>query len=150
MLVNQSSAWHKQQQHLMLLPVNLIDLIWAALPHLQDPGTGVRLQLEVTLQKREESNIFLQQIPALFWLEAHQVCHDNGVHDDRLGGSSQGELKSPGGLSWGHVKAVSFQQKMFQLVLCCYDILHLSRWKELFHKKDKISVWKTDLLSNLV
>lgn len=41
----------------------------------------------------------LQQTPALFWLDAHQVCHDDGVHDDRLGGSSQGELKTPGGLS---------------------------------------------------
>lgn len=83
----------------MLSPVNPVDLIRAALPHLQDPGPGVRLQLEVTLQKRKGSNMFFQQIPPLFWLEAHQVCHDDGVHDDRLGGSSQGELKSPGGLS---------------------------------------------------
>lgn len=76
-LVNQSSVWHNQQQRLLLLPVNLVDLIGAALPHLQDPGAGVRLQLEVTLQKREGSNMLksekkeslflLQQIPALFW-----------------------------------------------------------------------------------
>lgn len=130
----------------MLLPVNLVDLIRATLPHLQDPGARVRLQLEVTLQKREGSGMLesekkkrfflLWLIPALFWLEAHQVCHDDGVHDDRLEGSPQGELKTSGGLSRGHVKAVSFQQKMFQLVLCCYNILHLSRWKALLQKKD--------------
>lgn len=73
--------------------------------------------------------MLLQQISAVLWLEAHQVCHDDGVHDDGLGGGAQGELETPGGLSRGHVKAVSFQQKMFQLVFCCYNILHLSRWK---------------------
>lgn len=55
MLVNQRPDWQTRRQRLALLPVNFVDLVRAALPHLQDPGAGVGLQLKVTLQKRDGS-----------------------------------------------------------------------------------------------
>lgn len=57
----------------------------------------------------------------------HQVGHDDGVDDDRVGGGSQGELESSGGLTCTHVKTVTLQQQMFQLVFCCYYTVHLDR-----------------------
>lgn len=57
----------------------------------------------------------------------HQVGHDDGVDDDRVGGGSQGELESSGGLTCTHIKTVTLQQQMFQLVFCCYYTVHLDR-----------------------
>lgn len=55
----------------------------------------------------------------------YQICHDDGVYNDRLWGSSQGELEPTWRLAWADVKAVAFQQEMLQFVLGCHNILHL-------------------------
>lgn len=69
--------------------------------------------------------VFLRQRNRNKELTFHQICHDDCVHDDRLGGSSQGELEATWRLAWAHVKTMAFQQKMLQLVLSCHNVLHL-------------------------
>lgn len=55
----------------------------------------------------------------------YQVCHDDCIHDDRLRGGSQGELEATWGLSWTDIKTMTLQQEVLQLILGCYNILHL-------------------------
>lgn len=60
-----------------------------------------------------------------WWLETHQVGHDDSIHDDGLGGGAKCELEPPGWLPRAHVETMSLQQEVLQLVLGRHDVLHL-------------------------
>lgn len=59
------------------------------------------------------------------WGSSYQVCHDDGIHDDGLGGGPQSELKASRRLTRTDVETVALQQQVLQLVLGRHDVLHL-------------------------
>jgi len=79
--------------------------------------------LEITILKFHDLSRFSMTVRTL--RGTHQVRHDDGIHEDGLGGGPQGELEASRRLPRADVETMAFQQKVLQLVLCGHDVLHL-------------------------